>query len=68
MGKKVKRRGKRDKKSAGQRGVDRQRHFDDGGSPTEYQGGPSYYQKNKKDKRNDRKTAKENAIKDSQEQ
>jgi hypothetical protein len=64
---KVKRKGKRSKKSAGQRGVDRQRHFDAGGSPTEYRGGPSGYQKNHKDKRNDRKTAKEKAIKDSQE-
>lgn len=64
---KVKRRGKRSKKSAGQRGIDRKDHFEAGGSPIDYLGGPSYFQKNKKDKRNDRKTAREKAIKDSQE-
>ena len=48
---KVKRRGKRSKQSAGQRGIDRKDHFEDGGSPLEYLGGPHVIQKNKKDKR-----------------
>lgn len=64
---KIKRKGKRSKKSAGQRGIEREQHFEDGGSPTEYRGGVSGPHKNKKDKRNDRKTAKEKAIEDSQE-
>lgn len=63
----TKRKGKRSNATAGQRGIDRQKHFEAGGSPVEYRGGPSGYQKNKKDKRETRRTRKQKAIQDSQE-
>lgn len=63
----TKRKGKRSNKTVGQRGEDRKRHFDAGGSPLEYRGGPSGFQKNRRDKRQTRQTQKRKAIEDSQE-
>lgn len=67
MSKKVKRKGRRPKKTAGQRAKDRQDHFADGGSPSEWLGGHHVVHKNRKDKRKNRRTEKQTAIKDSQE-
>jgi hypothetical protein len=63
----TKRKGKRNKSTAGQRGLEREQHFKDGGSLREWRGTGGVH-KNKKDKRQNRKAAKKKAIQESQEE
>lgn len=51
-------------KTAGYRGEDRKQHFADGGSLAEWRGTHTVH-KNKKDKRQNRRTRRQQAIRDS---
>ena len=62
----TKRKGKRNNSTAGQRGEERKQHFADGGSVREWRGTGGVH-KNKKDKRQNRRTQKKKAIEESQE-
>lgn len=59
-----KKKNKKKKDTKGIRGELRRKHFEDGGSLAEWRG-TSAVHKNRKDKRNDRRTRQRKAIKDS---